>query len=105
MLLTDAIIALAVWRISVLLMDDDGPFLILSRLRTRLGVYDLQKRGGFADLFNCMYCMSFWVAISVVLVLYLQGDLLPYAPLRALAYSGASVILDYKMTGKERSAR
>lgn len=102
---TDIAIALAVWRISVLLIDDNWPFNLMLRFRTWIGVYDLEQSSWVTELFSCVYCMSIWVTLALMAALYLSGTELPYPVIRVFAYSGAAVIIDYKMTGNERSAR
>lgn len=103
--LNDFIITLAVWRICVLLIDDNWPFNIMLRFRTWLGVYDLESHNWVAELFSCVYCMSLWVLLVLMPVLYWVGMDLPQPGLRFFAYSAGAVIIDYKMTGNQRSAR
>ncbi|MGH7155643.1 MAG: hypothetical protein ACREF3_17075 [Acetobacteraceae bacterium] len=47
--------ALAVWRVTHLLAREDGPGMVLARLRTRLS-------GRWAGLMDCFHCLSLWVA-------------------------------------------
>ena len=103
--LNDLIITLAIWRISVLFIDDHWPFNLMLRFRTWIGVYDLEQSNWVTELFSCMYCMSIWVTLAVMAILYLFGTEMPYPALRVFAYSAGAVIIDYKMTGKDRSAR
>ncbi len=70
--LTFIVLALATWRVSNLLMFEDGPFGIISKLRTVLGVkeaYDPSKiwTGFISELFSCMYCFSIWVGLTLAL--------------------------------------
>lgn len=54
---------LATWRVTHLLALEDGPAGVLVRLRKWLG-------DGFAGkLMDCFYCLSFWVAAPLALVL------------------------------------
>jgi Protein of unknown function (DUF1360) len=48
---------LAVWRVSHLLSEENGPFDLLYKLRKDVGV------GFFGSLLNCFYCCSIWVAM------------------------------------------
>lgn len=50
------IAALAVWRLTHLLSNEDGPFDMLARFRRLLG------RSVFGRLMDCFYCLSLWVA-------------------------------------------
>jgi hypothetical protein len=50
---------LSVWRISHLLVFEDGPFQLLEKTRRRV-------EGGFLHgLLDCFYCLSLWVAIPL----------------------------------------
>lgn len=48
--------ALAVWRVTHLLVREDGPWNVLSRLRSFVG-----------KLLDCFYCFSLWVAVPAAL--------------------------------------
>lgn len=50
------ILVLATWRLSYMLLHDDGPFDVFDRLRR----WANQTR--FDGLFACIYCMSVWVS-------------------------------------------
>lgn len=55
--------ALATWRITHLLTNEDGPADLVVRLRARLG-------SNFAGkLMDCFYCLSFWVAVPLACVI------------------------------------
>jgi type VI protein secretion system component VasK len=49
--------ALATWRVTHLLNAEDGPFDLFVRLRRWAG------KGFFAELLDCFYCLSIWVAV------------------------------------------
>jgi hypothetical protein len=51
-----ALAALATWRITHLLAEEDGPADVIVRIRARLG------SGLAGRLMDCFYCLSFWVA-------------------------------------------
>ncbi len=51
------IAALAAWRVTHLLAEEDGPADLIARLRARLGT------GLFGKLMDCFECLSIWVAI------------------------------------------
>jgi hypothetical protein len=48
--------ALAVWRVTHLLAQEDGPWDLIVRLRRSLG------QGSLGQLMDCFYCLSLWVA-------------------------------------------
>ena len=81
--------ALATWRVTHLLAEEDGPGDIVVRLRRRAG------SSWAGDLMDCFYCLSIWVAapISVGLVRGRRVD--PVAWLASwLALSGAACLLE-----------
>jgi hypothetical protein len=55
--------ALATWRLTHLLAEEDGPFDAVVKLRRRLG------DGLAGQLMDCFYCLSLWVAAPAALTL------------------------------------
>jgi hypothetical protein len=53
--------ALAVWRVTHLLVSEDGPGDIIFRLRSRLGNRALGR------MMDCYYCLSVWFALPFAL--------------------------------------
>ena len=66
---------LAAWRLSRLLVHEDGPYAVLARLRKAVGLRAVVRRGAhgeivteraalttWAELFSCVWCMSLWAA-------------------------------------------
>ena len=83
--------ALAVWRVTHLLVYEDGPWDVVARLRRVAG------SGGFGRLLDCFYCLSFWVAAPAALLI--SADWTE----RGLAWpalSGAAILLE-RMTEKK----
>jgi hypothetical protein len=79
---------LAVWRITHLFSQEDGPFDLVIKLRKQLG------QGFLGDLLDCFYCLSIWVAIPFACLLcphWIEGIIM------TLALSGASCLL-FKLT-------
>ena len=62
-------VLLAVYGVSHILVWEDGPFDILSKLRYFAGVrYSGENRyskNGIGGAFNCQICMSVWVAFPI----------------------------------------
>ena len=54
---------LATWRVTHLVVEEDGPWDVLRRIRRLLG------GAGAARLVNCFYCASVWIAVVVALLL------------------------------------
>ena len=53
---------LAVWRLTHLLVAEDGPMHLAASLRLRVGA------GFFAELLSCFYCCSLWIALPLALL-------------------------------------
>lgn len=73
-------VGLATWRLANALVLEEGPFYILQKLRERFGV---EHNDGVPinwpdnSVFTCIYCMSFWIAILLLVVPL--GFSLPFA--------------------------
>jgi Protein of unknown function (DUF1360) len=83
--------ALAAWRITHLLANEDGPADVIVRVRTRLG------DGIAGRLLDCFYCLSLWVAAPLAMLVCRD-------PLQRLvtwlALSGAACLIE-RTTGNE----
>jgi hypothetical protein len=77
--------ALAVWRVTHLLAEEDGPGRIFARLRAAAG------DGIWGSLLGCFYCLSLWVALPFAFGLSAQWSerLIVW-----LALSGAACLLE-----------
>lgn len=69
--MTLLIAVLATWRISSLLVREDGPFDIFALIRTVAGVkYDENSNAYSGNVFGkmllCLWCTSIWVALAIV---------------------------------------
>lgn len=85
---------LAVWRLSHLFSQEDGPFDFVFRLRKFVG------QGFFGSLLDCFYCLSIWFAIPFAFLLaknFMDGLLY------WLALSGGACIL-FKLTEKNKTS-
>lgn len=101
--MTYLILALATWRISSLLVNEDGPADIFVHLRALAGVrYDgetFQQSASnvVAEAFTCIWCTSVWVG----LILMIAFTFAPQPTLwtaTALALSAGVILID-KVTG------
>jgi len=84
------ICTLAVWRITHLLSQEDGPFDTVIKFRKLFG------QGFFGNLLDCFYCLSIWIAVPFAILLcndWLSGIVIE------LALSGAACLL-FKLTDK-----
>lgn len=96
--MTLIVAALAVLRISYMLVAEEGPFLIFVRWRKRIGVrYDEHSQqyatNEFAKLFTCVYCLSLWVSLVFVIAYWLVPDVVFWVSL-PFAMSGFAIILE-----------
>jgi hypothetical protein len=79
------VIGLACWRISSLVVGEDGPWFVFDRIRklVRAGDYNNvppPDRRWYIGIFECIWCCSMWVGIGYA-VIYLVN------PWLALAFS------------------
>ena len=77
--------ALAIWRTTHLLAEEDGPWDLIVRLRAGLGA------SIFGRLMDCFYCLSLWV--SLPLAIWLSNGWIGL-PVHWLALSGAACLLE-----------
>jgi Protein of unknown function (DUF1360) len=87
--------SLAVWRLSHLLSEENGPFDLSFKLRKAVGV------GFFGSLLNCFYCCSIWVAFPFALFL---GNSWVEKFVLWLAISGAACLAE-KATTKNQETK
>ena len=80
------LVCLATWRITHLLMVEDGPWFLVRRLRESFGVvHDVDDGSPIAhpdgSVFACFLCLSVWVALVDVLLAWgvLWFVLVPFA--------------------------
>ena len=84
-----AMAALATWRVTHLLTNEDGPGDVVARAREKLGASEL------GSLMDCFDCMSMWVAVPLALYLARKpGDRM----VAWLALSGTACVIE-KLTG------
>ena len=76
---------LAVWRVTHLLVAEDGPSDSVVRLRRAAGV------GFWGKLLDCFYCLSLWVTIPFAIWLRRSW---PDAVLLWLALSAAAILVN-----------
>jgi hypothetical protein len=85
-----ALAALATWRVTHLLAEEDGPFDTIVRLRARVA------RPWLGELMDCFYCLSVWVAAPLSVASGRRGRDLP---LTWLALTGAACLLERATAG------
>lgn len=77
--------ALATWRVTHLLVEEDGPADVVVRLRRRAG------DGWVGQALDCFYCLSIWTAAPVAAAVARRPR---ETPLAWLALSGAACLLE-----------
>jgi len=75
---------LCVWRVTHLLVVEDGPWGIMAKLQRRAG------SGFWAELLNCFYCLSLWTAAPLA---YWLGESWRERLLLWPALSGGAILL------------
>lgn len=91
MTLTNLIVmGLATWRVSHMLINERGPFDVLTELRSQFGVrHDYEGRPiSWPDnsLLECVWCLSVWVGLLFTLA--------PTKMSLPFAFSGATILLE-----------
>ena len=85
------IAVLCVWRLTHLLVEEDGPWDAIVRLRRWVG------DGFWGQLLDCFYCLSLWVAVPFA---YLIGTDGPDRLLHWPAISAGAILLQRLMFRK-----
>ena len=97
------ILALAVWRLSSMLVNEDGPLHIFNKLRYKAGMrYDEHSSEypttQLSELLSCVWCTSVWIAI-VASVLYLVLEAAAVYIAMPLALSAVAILIQTKLGG------
>lgn len=93
LLITITLAALAVWRISYMLVNEDGPAKVFERFR----VWVAPRSEFLSSLFDCIYCMSIWVGIAMTILYAINPSVLFYVSLPFI-FSAVSIFIDYWMS-------
>lgn len=91
-------LALAAWRLSSLVANEDGPWQMFKRLRQRAETWCKRYRFchemGLYDLFACEWCNSVWIGIGLTLLYVWLGESILYLAL-PLALSTVVIVIKY----------
>jgi hypothetical protein len=85
---------LSTWRVTHLLIAEDGPYRLLARLRRQV------SKSVFVDLLSCFYCLSLWIAGPLA---WLIGEEWKERTLLWLALSGGAILLERVTDGGHRA--
>lgn len=92
-----ALAMLAAYRVTQLVVYDEGPWSLFLRLRMRMGVYDRRANGEAKTLkgrlFACPYCMGMYVSCLMAIPVLLPGWLSDLV-LIASGVAGAQAVLE-----------
>lgn len=72
------VFSVAVWRCSKILTEEEGPFMVFSRLRSKLGCENFgisnqwDSLSQICKLLQCPYCLSIWVALFFLVIFFLN---------------------------------
>jgi hypothetical protein len=95
------IVALAVWRVTSLLVNEDGPFDIFEKVRFFVGVRwdehsEKYGKNVLGEAFTCVWCLSVWTsAIGAVFI----APSLAWYPCYVLALSSISILIEELVNG------
>lgn len=93
--MTYLILALATWRISNLLVNEDGPWSMFARVRAWAGVrynmVTLERESGGA--FTCIWCMSIWIGLCWALAWRVWPDMALWVA-TPFALSAGAILVD-----------
>lgn len=100
------VLALATWRVSSLLVREQGPFFIFQRLRGLTGITH-DPFGGlvkipdtfFAGILSCVWCASIWVGAGWVLAWYFLPKITVLVA-TIFALSSGAIVLDRLFEGR-----
>lgn len=102
---TIVIFGLATWRVSSLLVGEDGPFYIFRKIREKFGItHDENGKplaipdGFFAQLLSCVFCASIWIGTGWLVFWLLSPDIaVKFAAV--FSFSTIAILLDKYISG------
>lgn len=92
------LLALATWRVSSLLVHEDGPFEMFLRLRYAAGIRydDLSQPYAttfLGELLLCLWCASVWVGFAFAMLYLFAPPLVWQIPAWSLALSALAIFI------------
>ena len=94
---TFIVASLAIWRLSYILVKENGPLMVFARLRARLA--SSQKRsGGLFDMISCVRCISMW--IGLIGAGFVSQSILQWLGY-GLGFSAVASLIDLSMNKKK----
>lgn len=101
LLIAVLVISPACWRISSLVIGEDGPWFIFDRIRQLVGAGDynnhpLPDRRWYIGIFECVWCCSMWVGIGYALVYFINPSVAMYLSL-PFTLSALAILIDNRI--------
>lgn len=103
------VLGLVCWRITSLLVNEDGPLDIFARFRRRIGVYydeysNVHGKNVIARALTCVWCTSVWVAVPLAIFASYSANNRTWIALAqflfyALSISAMAIVVD-NLVGK-----
>jgi len=94
------ILGLATWRISSLLVQEDGPGDVFMRIRELAGISHDQNKdplaipdGFWPNLLSCVWCLSLWMA-TLIFIAYLVFPKITVTICTPFALSSTAIIVN-----------
>ena len=84
------ILSLATWRLSSLLVNEDGPNRLFNSFREQVS--------DWTGLLDCVWCVSIWIGIILV-VIYFFYPVITFWIMLPFALSGAAIMVDKWVNG------
>lgn len=82
------VLGLATWRISHMIVWEDGPFEIFPKVNTFMSNWKF-----FDDLFSCVWCLSVWIGAILTLSAIIDKTVTIYLML-PFAFSAIAILLE-----------
>lgn len=98
------ILVLACWRLTSLLVKEDGPFEMFAKFRRLIGIRHIEGSltpygtNVFAESLSCVWCCSVWVgvALAVAYIIDPESTILASLP---FALSAGAIIVERTLNG------
>ena len=98
-IMTICLLPFSVWRLSNILLREEGPFCIAQKIRCIAGVKydDMSEPYGenvISMALSCMWCLSVWVSFFMVLMVVFLSPILSAVIIAPFGLSALSIFID-----------
>jgi len=97
-------LVLACWRLTSLLVEENGPFDIFAKFRHLIGIRNIEGSktpygtNVVAEMMSCLWCCSMWVGAALT-VAYIIGPGLTILASLPFALSAGAIIIERVLNG------